>query len=214
MKSGIYLISNIINGKAYVGSSNHLAEREYTHFYTLSKNKHRNSHLQFSFNKYGKDSFKFQVVEYCEEDNLIEREGFYMNYFKSRNPNYGYNIDEAGRSPRSEETKNKISRGMMGQQNTLGLKHSEETKNKISVARTGKARPLSVSEKLKGNKHALGHKHSEETRIKMSKSGKGRVFTEEHIRRLSEWQKGKTLSEEHKIKLKEAQRKRRLREAA
>ncbi len=37
----------------------------------------------------------------------------------------------------------------------------------------------------KGNQHWLGKRHSEKTKEKMSKSGKGRVFTEEHRINLS-----------------------------
>lgn len=79
LKSGIYKITNIINDKFYIGSANNLSHRKSTHLYDLRNNKHRNIHLQRSYNKHGENSFIFSVVERCEVDELIEREQFYID---------------------------------------------------------------------------------------------------------------------------------------
>lgn len=81
MIAGIYLIRNIINNKCYIGSSYHTDKREKEHFGRLYNNKHHNIHLQNSYNKYGKDNFKFYVIEIVDEKDfnknfLLEREQY------------------------------------------------------------------------------------------------------------------------------------------
>lgn len=85
MKSGIYKIENLLNGKFYIGSAKDFLHRKSTHLYDLRNNKHRNIHLQRSFNKHGEDSFLFQLVEQCNEEILIEREQYYID---SLNPHF------------------------------------------------------------------------------------------------------------------------------
>ena len=67
---GIYLINNIINDKVYYGSSVDCERRWYQHKSSLNKNIHKNYHLQSSWNKYGKDTFIFNIVEKCSFDQL------------------------------------------------------------------------------------------------------------------------------------------------
>lgn len=54
MEAGVYLISNNVNGKCYVGSTIHLDQRRREHFSKLANNKHINVHLQNAYNKYGR----------------------------------------------------------------------------------------------------------------------------------------------------------------
>ena len=79
MKAGIYRIINSSNGKCYVGSSIDINRRRLEHFSALSHNRHVNNHLQNAYNKYGKDSFIFEVIENLEitdniKEDLLERE--------------------------------------------------------------------------------------------------------------------------------------------
>ena len=46
MGCGIYKIENLVDGKIYIGSSLNLENREYKHFWMLSRNTHDNQHLQ------------------------------------------------------------------------------------------------------------------------------------------------------------------------
>jgi len=91
--SGIYCIKNIINGKVYVGKSTHLYRRKYQHFTALKSNKHSNTYLQTSFNKYGFDSFVFEVLEECDSTELSIKEYNWMNLFDSCNREKGYNLE-------------------------------------------------------------------------------------------------------------------------
>lgn len=68
MKAGVYLISNNVNGKCYVGSTIHLDQRRKQHFSRLAHNKH----LQNAYNKYGKEAFEFEVLEIIDIDDSIK----------------------------------------------------------------------------------------------------------------------------------------------
>ena len=103
---GIYKITNLINGKVYIGSSNNIYKRwNNEHKYLLNINKHFNDHLQSSWNKYGKKNFKFEIEEPCLEELLIVREDYNINKYDSMNPDKGYNKISATRQIMSEEIK-------------------------------------------------------------------------------------------------------------
>lgn len=82
MKSGIYKIVNLQNSKKYIGSAVNLKRREYEHFRMLEKGIHYNSYLQASYNKYGKDSFRFEIVTECCKEELINLEQYYLDSLK------------------------------------------------------------------------------------------------------------------------------------
>jgi len=75
---GIYEIKNKINGKKYIGSSIDLEKRIYHHKNVLKNNKHKNSHLQYAWNKYGEENFEFNILEYCD-DKILELEQKYID---------------------------------------------------------------------------------------------------------------------------------------
>lgn len=87
MRPGIYKITNIQNEKFYIGSTNNLSHRKSIHLYDLRNNRHKNIHLQRSYNKWGYENFTFEVLEECTVENLINREQFYLDTLKPQ-----YNI--------------------------------------------------------------------------------------------------------------------------
>lgn len=88
---GVYKITNIVNGKLYVGSLKDIEYRWSQHRDELNKGTHGNPHLQRAWNKYGQSSFKFEVIEECEPSIQFEREQFYLNTLSPFDDN-GYNI--------------------------------------------------------------------------------------------------------------------------
>ena len=128
-KSGIYKITNIINDKVYVGSAVNINYRFKTHKRLLNNNKHFNTHLQSSYNKNGKENFKFEIIELVNEDVLLERETFWISFMMSNNPDYGYNKRLIVNS-------------------NLGIKLSEETKKKLRESHLGHKRTDEANKKI------------------------------------------------------------------
>ena len=94
---GIYTIKNHKNGKIYVGQSICITQRLYRHRLSLKKGTHYNTHLQNSYNRHGHSAFTFQVIEKIEDasnvtKHLNEREDYWIAYYKSLDPQFGYNF--------------------------------------------------------------------------------------------------------------------------
>lgn len=165
-KSGIYKITNLINDKIYIGRSVNLKSRKSKHKTSIT-----NTIISKAIQKYGHDNFKFEVIEYCDCDILVEREQYYMDLFHPYDEN-GYNL---------------LKDSSYGGWN--GMKHSNETKKKMSKIKKGiyepwnkgkkgvqefsdKTRKL-MSENSKGEGNPFyGKKHSEESKQKMSNKRK------------------------------------------
>lgn len=59
----IYKIENLVNGKFYIGSTIRESRvRMNEHFSRLKRGEHCNKILQRSYNKYGRDNFKFSII--------------------------------------------------------------------------------------------------------------------------------------------------------
>ncbi len=147
-----------------------------------------------SFEKYGVNSHKFEIIIECLKNELNDFEIYYIKLFNSFNSKHGLNLQSGGNRPEfSDETRNKISEKLKGKNKTKGhskkvgdwhkgKKLSEEHKTKLSEHFTKnpvsfwKGKKLSeehckkLSESHKGqvgNKGMLGRKHTEETKKKM-----------------------------------------------
>ena len=134
--SGIYKIENIKSKKVYIGQSVNIYKRWNKHTSLLNKNLHPNIYLQNAWNKYGKQNFKFEIIEICEtREQLNERETYWKNFF---DPNT-YNLGKTGNAHNlSQEIKDKISITNKGNKYRLGKKLSNESKEKISKSKIGK----------------------------------------------------------------------------
>jgi len=104
---GIYKITNIINGKFYIGSSVNLYNRNRGHHNKLVHGTHSNPKLQNSVNKYGIDNFTFEIViSGCDVSKLLILEG---QYITKLNPEYNIDVvDINGKRTCSEHTKKLI----------------------------------------------------------------------------------------------------------
>jgi hypothetical protein len=113
-KSGIYLLTNLLNKDKYVGQSIDLGKR-FTKYFTLSYLKNRNTLvISRALIKYGYANFSISILEYCDKDILNEREQYYMDMIK---PVYN-TLKIAGSSS--------------------GYKHTQESKDKRSLSLKGK----------------------------------------------------------------------------
>lgn len=88
---GVDKITNIINGKFYIGSSNNIKNRWHQHKKKLNEGTHGNTHLQRAWDKYGCDNFIFEIIEECSPEVQFEREQYYLDTLNPFDDN-GYNI--------------------------------------------------------------------------------------------------------------------------
>lgn len=102
---GIYTITHIESGRTYVGSSKNVMKRLASHKSDLKNNKHHNPALQNYYNKYGKDSFTFELkLSVIDIRDLITEENNYMLQLgiikvdKSMNYELGFNTQIAGQT--------------------------------------------------------------------------------------------------------------------
>jgi len=159
----VYSIFNIINGKFYIGKTNNLQKRFTSHL-TVAKGgklKYPRTYkiIHSAINKYGYNNFIFSEIQsFFSEIESYSAEDYWIKYFDSRNPLYGYNISPGGRGSgsginsanyglkRSNETKQKLRESHLGDKNqNFGTHFSSETKAKIS--------------KNNGMRKLLGEKH-------------------------------------------------------
>jgi len=90
---GVYKITNLVSNKIYIGSSKDIPKRWKQHISGLNNNKHTNSHLQRSWNKYGEVNFKFEVIDIVNDQNdLITLEQKWINESNCFDGNIGYNL--------------------------------------------------------------------------------------------------------------------------
>lgn len=136
-KCGVYRWVNLSNQKSYVGSSLNLSKR-FSFYYSLVaiNNAKRLSLICKALLKYGYSGFKLEILEYCNESEVINREQYYIDYL---NPEYNI-LKIAG--------------------STLGYKHTEETLSKL------KAREFTPESLIKLRDHLSKHNASEEQRTK------------------------------------------------
>ena len=137
---GIYSITNSVNGKRYVGKSKNIKRRFYQHKYSMKKlnPKTTSSHLRNAVSKYGIDAFRFEILETIhtlDESLLSDLEVFYMDEFKTNDPNYGYNLkrDSSTSCDIRSEVRKKMSDNSKGELNAnYGNKWTDEQKQNLS----------------------------------------------------------------------------------
>lgn len=91
---GIYRITNLLNGKCYIGQSIDIEKRWAEHKSIYNHPRCSNYHIYKAFRKYGIENFSFSVVEECEQSLLNEREKFWIQHFNSFE--HGYNMTIGG----------------------------------------------------------------------------------------------------------------------
>lgn len=143
MTSGVYKITNLANGKVYIGSSVNCELRWQQHTNDILCSRHHSKHMMSAWKKYGKDNFQFEIIETADgREMLLEREQYWLDILKPFIPMNGYNTCRKADSP-------------------LGTKHSAATRKKIGDVQRGRAMPdkhkKKIAEAHAGKKKSAGH---------------------------------------------------------
>lgn len=168
---------NITSGNFYIGSSKNVSKRIGRHKYVLKNNIYDNSRIKEDAIKYGIDSFIFEVLEYCDDSERLQKE---QHYYEKLNPYYNvwpsvYSAKNRNYTPEQlqrlkelhkpikdiELFKEKLKlawikrkkdpnfKEIMARSSRLGSKHSDETKNLFSIQRKGKPKSEAMKDKLR-----------------------------------------------------------------
>lgn len=174
----VYLITNIINGKKYVGQS---CCEDINHRWNEHKSCKKSSlgvYIYNAYKKHGIKNFKYQIICVCFDEDCDNYEREYIKKFNTLAPN-GYNLTEGGRS----------------------VKHSKETRALISqnVKKSMPERIEKIKQYYKEHDHPTkGKKLSEEHKKKVGEKQK------EYWANLTEEQRDK-ISQERKARINNTQ---------
>lgn len=166
-QNGVYKITNLVNGKIYIGSS---ADKG---GFKERWRKRYNKYFTNAINKYGSNNFKYEILEICEPKYCLAYEQIYLDYYKpfiSRGN--GYNIYKIAGSP-------------------LGVKRSIETRLKYSIAKRLPRRPFSEEHRKNisiGQKGSIRGPLSREHKEKLRKSNRGQKRSPQFCAQNGKWQ--------------------------
>lgn len=131
----IYVFQHKKSNKLYVGKTNNFD-------YRLSKHKQASKKPKYYFHKalakHGIDAFNYFIIEEWEsEQDCLEAEIFWIEFFRSNYPEYGYNLTEGGEgSSGYKHTPESIAKlRIVNANKTLGMKHSIESITLMRVAK-------------------------------------------------------------------------------
>lgn len=93
----IYIITNTVNNKVYVGQTiRSLEERWREHCRTKCHKGELNMLIKKAIQKYGRENFNITELEKCKIEELNEKEVYYINLYNSYKE--GYNMTKGGTS--------------------------------------------------------------------------------------------------------------------
>lgn len=179
MNTGIYQITNLQNGKCYVGSAVSFKKRWKEHLRQLTNGDHHSTVMQRAWNKYGEAAFEFKKLFVCAKADLIWFEQRAIDALKP-----AYNICKVAGS-------------------VLGYRHTEEAKAAAAERATGnthrrgrKESPEYCEQAKRSRAMRKNCAHSEETKAKIAEAHRGRTISEERKEHLRKINTGKTYSQE------------------
>ena len=91
---GIYKITNLENGQAYIGQSVDIRERFRQHIKSALTSGPATNKLYQQMKKYGPENFTFEVLETVDRGKLNEREVYWIDFYKTKE--FGMNGTKGG----------------------------------------------------------------------------------------------------------------------
>ena len=191
--SGIYRITNLINGKIYIGQSKDIWRRYKDHF-AHKYSKDDKSYIHNAISHYGRENFSFEIIK--ETYDLNYWESFLIQMHHSYDSNYGYNLTTGGN---------------FGTRRTDDFTYTDEIKSKMSKkAKRRWEDPISRAEVLaaqnQGKQTEDWKSRRREIANRMWKNGEFK----NQAKKLSDYWMGKPKSEETRAKMRLASERREL----
>ena len=218
----LYKITNLLNGRVYIGQSYSEIERWRQHKYAARSSPRQ--YIDCAIKKYGVINFIYEVIAVSltqEDGHLTEIE--LIKQYNSRDRNFGYNISPGGDEiwnkglPKEQhpmygkrhsiESRKKMSEALSGENHPLyGKSHVPATIEKMSLVKLGKVcseehRNNISKSKTGANNPNFGTHHSDEWNLKISISNTGKIRSEVSKKKQSITRTGFTVSEDTKIKI-------------
>ena len=169
----IYMYTNIINGKRYVGQTINFNKRHREHIY-VSYNDNCDLPFHSAIRKYGIENFQIDIlvenINTQEERNELEK-SFILLFDTLVTSRKGYNISSGGSNGNNFAGKSE--------------EEMDEIRKKWKESRSGE------------NHWFFGKKFSDEHKKKISESHKGKKMSEEARKNMSKSKKGKNKGGEH-----------------
>ena len=192
----IYLITNKINGKQYVGQT--LREDIYTRWKQHFNKKAIGRCLRSAYFKHGIENFKFQIICICFDDYCNKFEKEYIQKFNTISPN-GYNLSEGGGNRCTHpDTKILISEKLKGRK--LSKEHCEKIKQRMSGDKNhnyGKHMTEQTKELLSQKAIQRGNMNLILTVEQKERRNKGLIFgVEKNKKKVGKYDKNNNLLEE------------------
>lgn len=98
MLGKIYIITNDLNNKVYIGQTIRSLHTRFLCHCSKDNGKGKNMYIKKAIQKYGREHFKIDLIEEVDEKLLDEREIYWIKFYNSFEN--GYNLTEGGNSNR------------------------------------------------------------------------------------------------------------------
>ena len=213
--SGIYAILQLSTGRHYVGSAVQLRRRFGRHQYDLAAKRHHNLKLQRAWDKHGKSDFRFDVLEECHQDALIEREQFWLdqtkpffNILRQAHSGAGYKHSEDAKKLMGAKSKarwealppeTRAARAKAHGEKLRGRVTPEHVRQKMSIAKIGRSSTDAQRASFERNKNspdAIAKRVAKRARWYVVTSPEGR---ETEIQNMSAFARDNNLSQGHMV---------------
>lgn len=190
----VYVLTNTVNGKQYVGQTTKTAEWR---FQKHSLRSQYRSRINCAISKYGKENFTVETVdEAVDRKELDALERLYIFALQTLDPAKGYNVAHGGigNNIRTKEAAAKAGAKLKGR------KIPRESVERMAATKRGRPRTAAEQAVLdKMREKRTGQKHTAESRKKMSEVALGKKMppcTDEHRQKLSDaakrqWREGR-----------------------
>ena len=188
----IYLITNILNERKYIGQSHYIdpQKRWATHLRSSKNNSPYAVHS--AIRKYGKENFKIERLCVCPYSALGNMESYYAEQYGTYvwDPEPGYNMVWCGENFRR------------------GITHTQEVREKLSKSHIGKIQSKeTIAKRIEAS---TGQKRSKEACNNIKQGKLNKPISEKGINNIVESKSGKKMSDEARKNMREARKKAKL----